>query len=439
MRRGSVIGDEPTNNGQYPDPSGEGGSQGEGGAGHRLNKKEIESLPIPERHSHVTFFGGAKLQGDAAPRGFGVRVTPNGTKAFVLDYRFQRKQYRITIGRFPDWSALRAVRRGRELRQQVDRGENPLKQLEPAPRVRTIGAMLDDFMAQHATKLRTRGEYHDTFERLVKPRLGSIGLYELRRSEIMALLGEIAARNGEAMADRTLSYFRSACNWWALRDDDFSPPFVRGMARTKPAQRARTRILTDDEIRAVWAAAAVLGTFGAFVRILLLTGQRRDEVAGMRWAEIASDGIWTIPAERYKTARDHFVPLSRAAIAIVQAQSRRNDTDLVFPSSVLKPLSGFSQARLKLAKITGPLPPWTLHDLRRTARSLMARASVTDGVAERVLGHVVPGVRGVYDRHSYAAEKCDALEKLAAMIARILDPTPSTIAVLSDRRASGAA
>ena len=129
------------------------------------------------------------------------------------------------------------------------------------------------------------------------------------------------------------------------RDDQFSAPVVRGMARIKPKERARTRVLSDDEIRIIWPALAEAGTFGALVKMLLLTAQRRDEVAQMSRNEIGEDGIWTIPAERYKTKKPNFVPLSKAALAVIEAQPKIDDCDYVFPSRVKTPFSGFGKSK----------------------------------------------------------------------------------------------
>ena len=149
--------------------------------------------------------------------------------------------------------------------------------------------------------------------------------------------------------------------------------------------------------------------------------------------EIGEDRIWTIPAERYKTKRPNHVPLSKAALDIIEAQPKINGCDYVFPSRANTPFCSFSKSKAALDKAVlqamqkrakngakvEALPNWTLHDLRRTAKTLMVRAGVRPDISERVLGHVIAGVEGTYDRHSYADEKRDALEKLAAMIERI--------------------
>jgi integrase len=183
--------------------------------------------------------------------------------------------------------------------------------------------------------------------------------------------------------------------------------------------------------------------------MLLLTAQRHSEVARMSHGEIDAEGIWTIPAERYKTKRPNYVPLSRAALALIERQPKFNDCQYVFPTRAKTPYSRSGKSKAKLDKAVFAvmkaqakkgakvelIPNWALHDLRRTAKTLMVRAGVRPDISERVLGHVIAGVEGTYDRHSYADEKRDALEKLAAMIERILEPVPSNVTTFDARRA----
>jgi len=420
----------------------------------KLNEEAIKRLPFPKKGNRVVYFAGATIQGAKAPRGFGVRVTAAGARAFVLNYRLRGREYRFTIGAWPDWSALKAVREARHLRQRVDRGENPLEDRASSSTAVTVATILDDFLARHVRNrnqpLRSADEYESAFNRLVKPRLGKLGIHEVRRSHIIKMLDEIEDANGPVMADRTLAYIRKAFNWYATRDDQFSSPIVRGMARVKPKERARTRVLSDEEIRSIWPVLGQLGTYGAFVRMLLLTAQRHGEVACMSHKEIGADGVWTIPAERYKTKRPNFVTLSKAALAIIKSQPKIDDCVYVFPTRAKTPFtrSGKSKAKLDKAVIAAlkreakrgasvePIPNWTLHDLRRTAKTLMVRAGVRPDISERVLGHVIAGVEGTYDRHSYADEKRDALEKLAAIVERIVNPLPSNVAALDEYRAN---
>jgi integrase len=419
----------------------------------RLSEETIRGLPIPSAGNRITYFAGATIQGAKAPRGFGVRVTAAGAHAFILNYRIRGREYRFTIGAWPDWSALKAVREARDLRQRVDRGENPLEDRTSPPTAVRVSTVLNDFMVRHVRNknqpLRSADEYESAFNRLVKPRIGNLGILEVRRSHIIKMLDEIEDKNGPVMADRTLAYLRKAFNWYAARDDQFSVPVVRGMARVKPKERARDRVLSDEEIRAIWPVLGTMGTYGPFIRTLLLTAQRHGEVAGMSHREIGTDGVWAIPAERYKTKRQNFVPLSQAALTIIKTQQKLGDCDYVFPTKAKTPYtrSGKNKGKLDKAVLAAmvkearnastvePIPNWTLHDLRRTAKTLMIRAGVRPDISERVLGHVIAGVEGTYDRYSYAGEKRDALEKLAAMIDRILNPLPSNVETLGDHRA----
>ena len=421
----------------------------------KLSEETVKRLPVPDAGNRVTYFAGAVIQGAKTPRGFGVRVTAGGARAFVLNYRLRGREYRFTIGAWPDWSVLKAVREARNLRQRVDRGENPLEDRAPPPAIKAVSTVLDGFITRYVRNkekpLRSADIIESAFNRLVKPRIGKVGVYELRRSHIAEMTDWIADEAGPVMADKCRAYTRKALSWYAERDDQFNltAAFVRVEPRANQKERARTRVLSDDEIRIIWPVLDQAGTFGAMVKMLLLTAQRRDEVAHMSRNEIGNDEIWTIPADRYKTKRPNHVPLSKAALALIEAQPRIDGCELVFPSRSKTPYSGFAKSKAKLDKAvlrvmkshakTGtkvePLPNWTLHDLRRTAKTLMVRAGVRPDISERVLGHVIAGVEGTYDRHSYADEKRDALEKLAATIERILNPIPSNIAALDEHRA----
>jgi integrase len=410
-----------------------------------LNEATVKTLPIPETGNRVHYFAGAVLQGQAVPRGFGVRVTAAGAKSFVINYRLAGREQRYTIGRYPDWSALRAVREARTLRQRIDRGENPVDDRMPPPpaaKPKTVADVLDEFLKRYvqapARPLRSVKEYERALRRQVIPAIGKLGIYDVRRSQIVEMLDKIEDEHGPVQADRTLAYFRKALNWYAARDDRFVPAIVPGMARTRGSERARSRVLSDDEIRLFWPLLEKAGIWGACAKVLLLTGQRRGEVGAMRRNEIDKDGVWVIPTEKYKTRRSHVVPLSRTAFDIIEAQS--NHYDHVFASRKETRFSAWAKPKIKFDRAVAaandgnPVQNWTLHDLRRTAKTLMARAGVRPDISERVLGHVIAGVEGVYDRHSYLDEKREALEKLAAMVERILSPAPADVVPLDGRR-----
>src|ERR1700730_10285090 len=419
-----------------------------------LSEETIKRLRAPAKGNSITYFAGSTIQGAKVPRGFGVRVTASGARAFILNYRLRGREHRFTIGAWPDWSALKAVREARNLRQRVDRGEDPLTDRAPIPTTKSVSSVIDDFMTRHVRNkerpLRSADQIQSAFDRLVKPRIGKVGVYELRRSHVAEMLDKVENEAGPVKADRVRAYLRKALSWYAERDDEFNlnAAFVRVGARANPKERARTRVLSDDELRVIWPLLSEAGTFGALVKTLLLTAQRRDEVANVTWTEIGPDGIWTIPPERYKTKRPNHVPLSNTARTIIEAQLKIGGCDYIFPSRTKTPFSGFGKSKARLDKAVllymqkrakkgaevEPLPNWTLHDLRRTAKTLMARAGVRPDISERVLGHVIAGVEGTYDRHSYADETRDRLENRAAVIERILNPLPN-IERISEQRA----
>lgn len=401
----------------------------------QINEQVVKALPTPESGNKVHYFPDAILQGKRAPAGFGVRITSKGVRAFVLNYRIRGQEFRYTIGRYPTWSVLAAVNEARELRKRIERGENPLdsrSQLPPVPSADTFSAVIDNFITRHIDKqgLRSRGEYVRVLDRYVRPRLGSKSIYEIRRSDVTKMLDAVESENGASMADHVLARVRTVFNWQATRDDRFLSPIVPGMARTKPEDRARQRVLTDTELRAVWKAAETsVGPYGHMLQFILLTAARLREAANMHRDEVTGDD-WLIPAVRHKSKKDFLLPLSKHAREIL---AKRPRDGFVFPSArPAVPLSGFSKLKPKfdeyvlalLRKLDAkarPLPRWTTHDLRRTARSLMSRAGVPPDHSERALGHVLPGVRGVYDRHEYRDEKRKAFEALAAEIQKIVN------------------
>jgi integrase len=193
---------------------------------------------------------------------------------------------------------------------------------------------------------------------------------------------------------------------------------------------ARTRKLTDNEIRVLWKLAAANGTFGALVRPLLLTGQRREKVVTMRWQDIAN-GVWTIPAEAREKGNAVELVLPELALDILRAQPRFGDNPYVLAGRGNGHITGYSKGKRaldeKLAAELPDMPQWQLHDLRRTARSLMPRAGVPREQGERVLGHALEGVEGVYDVREYREEKAEALRRLAARIDDIVHPRPATV------------
>jgi integrase len=276
---------------------------------------------------------------------------------------------------------------------------------------------------KHETKrgLRSATHYRWCLERWVFPELGTLEIRFLKRSNIVHLVDEVGRQSGPAMAREVFSVLRRVLNWYAARDDDFKSPIEPGMAREVVARaRPRDRILDDNELRALWRATDGHGwPFGALVRFLLLTGARRSEAQRMRWTELNIEtGDWVLPASRNKVCHALVRPLSCVALAILNGRPRLGE--YVFTRTGSFPIGNLSRCKRLLDEASG-VSGWTLHDVRRTARSLMSRVGVPERHAEECLGHVQPGVSATYDRHTYYDEKRCAYERLAAEIGRIVN------------------
>jgi integrase len=370
---------------------------------------------------------------DPELRGHYVRVQPSGAKSFVAVTRTpDGKQVWTTIGSCDRLNIAQAREQARSVIERVRAGL-PAVEAKGA----TFATVADNWIKRHVERngVRTRYEIRRLLDRHILPAWRDREFAAIRRSDIAALLDKVEDDHGARQADYCLTIVRSIMNWYAVRNDDYNPPIVRGMRRQSPHAQARARILTDDELRAIWRAAEESGVFGAFIRIALLTAQRRGKVLGMRWADISDDGEWTIPKAPREKKTAGVLVLPEAALAIIRGLPQMGDNAYVFAGRGDGPINGLSKCKARLDRLLpAGTPAWTVHDLRRTARSLMSRAGVRPDVAERLLGHALVGIEGVYDRHSYKDEKADALERLAALIDVIANPRENVTPIERRRR-----
>jgi hypothetical protein len=251
-----------------------------------ISEKIVEKLPTPAKGNKLHYFSGAKLQGKEAPGGFAVRVTAAGSKSFVWFHRVDGTGHLETLGPWEPKAGglstygaiVKCIERRKAIAKGIDKKGNDVdprpertRNLQDAnkPAAGNVSGLLDSYIARYlkAGKLRSAGMIEAQLERLVKPQIGKVGIYDLKRSHISRMLDNITegkardkkgnlVKGGARMADLVLAYVRKAFNWYEVNghDDDFTSPVVRGMARLKPSERERERILSDDEIRDVWAA-----------------------------------------------------------------------------------------------------------------------------------------------------------------------------------------
>jgi integrase len=331
------------------------------------------------------------------------------------------KQKWVRIGSTAEMPIASAREIARTVIRRIEAGLVPF---EPPPvQPASVQAVVEAWLTRHVEKHRLRSgkELRRICEKYILPVWGARNLTDIRRRDVGELLDHIEDRHGASVAESVLKVVRAVMFWYRdERDEDYAPPsFTKRMRRIPPQDRKRSRVLTDEELRAVWGAAEVGGAFGRFVQLLLLTAQRRTKVARhMRWSDVdLATGVWTIPRqEREKGAPERLV-LPEVALEIIRSCPRFLGGEYVFHRGL-----NFARAKMAFDKACG-VRNWRLHDLRRSARSLMSRAGVLPHVAERVLGHVVSGVAGIYDKYSYDSETAEALRRLAALIQQIIDPS----------------
>jgi integrase len=375
---------------------------------------------------------------DLHARGLYVIVEPSGFKSFAVRFRFDGKPKKLSLGNISLSAARKAATHAYD---EVAQGRDPTAAKKEARAERktveanTFAAVAEKYFTIECGlrrdgealtfngKLRSAARRLTDLQRLVVPTLGRKPVSQIRRSEIVALLDRIEIENGPTMADLVLRFLSRIFSWHAARDDDFRSPIVRGMARSKPKERERQRILTDEEIRKIWNATAA-GPFPAFVKFLLLTGARRNEALGLTWSEVR-DGVWELPPSRNKTKQPLARPLSATALALIKSHWRDGNQRVFATSASAKQKARFDRQ-------TGT-SGWTFHDCRRTARSLMSRAGVDSDHAERCLGHVIGGIRGVYDQHKYLPQMKRAYDEMATLLQRIANPPKGNVTSLRRR------
>jgi integrase len=400
----------------------------------RLSDTTVAAASCPAGRRDVLIF-------DAALRGFGVRITAGGARVFLYQYRVGAKVRRQRLGEWPGLTTPQARRLAETLRGTVNAGGDPVAarrtereatmareegvRQQRAANALTVAVVVEQWRTTHlATR---RPSYQASASARLRTALAShldAPAATLTRALALEAVDKALRDAGPIAANRVRAYARACFGWAHARGMLPGNPFA---AVPKPAQeRSRDRVLGDAELARIWQASERLGSpWQAIVRLLILTGQRRSEVAGMRWAEVAlepaAQALWAMPGARTKNGHSHDVPLSAPAVAIVAAAPYFKGCPLALSDGRPNPPSGFGKAKARLdALLVPPLPAWTLHDLRRTVATGLQRHGVRLEVTEAVLNHVSGsrgGIVGVYQRHAWAAEKRAALDAWAVHVA----------------------
>jgi integrase len=381
---------------------------------------------------------------DAIVPGLVLRVNSGGAKVWHVRYYVKGIDKHGKRGNFPRTHRLKRfpilkVKEAREAARAFLGDPQKALAKSDAGSFKEVAA---NFIKRHVDhkKLRSKKEIERCLNKYVYPRWGDRPFADLTRTDVNVLLDEIVDKHGPVQADMVLGIISSICTWYQSRNESYVSPIVKRMRRSNPVERRRTRILDDDEIRVFWEVASECRSFGALVKVLLLTGQRLRKVAHLRWDDISADGIWTVRTEPREKGNPGSLRLPPIALGIINAQPRLAGNPYVFVARNGGPMNSFTERKQDIdRKLKARIPtmkPWVLHDLRRSARSLMSRRElgVLPHIAEQVLGHKIPGVEGIYDRHGYDEDKTDALNKLATLIARIVNPPQDNVVAMTGRR-----
>jgi integrase len=416
-----------------------------------LKVKALKPAPAGKRYDLM----------DAIVPGLGVRVTDKGQRTFVLVTRYPGSfsPTRRALGEYGKIGLEEARQKARHWHELISKGVDPAKeadrqrQAEAVKRENTFEAVAEEFLKRHVKGQRRGADVERDMRRELFPVWGTKPVTEISRRDVVQLVESIADRGATYQAHNVLGHVRTFFNWAINRG-------IYGLEtspcdRLKPAtligeREPRQRVLSDAEIAALWRVAGGLAPdnqmlefypFGPLYRLLLLTGQRKSEVAGARWREIDLEKrLWTVPAERFKSNASHLVPLSDSAMDLLRALPRFSAGDYLFSSSRgMKPVAGFAGAKerldAKMAEALGAAPdPFVVHDLRRTVRTHLSALRVAEPVAELVIGHARKGLARVYDQHRYLDEMREALDAWASRLRSIVDPPAANVVALTARR-----
>jgi integrase len=370
-------------------------------------------------------------------------VQPSGAKSWAYRYRspLDGKPRKLTIGPYPAFDLNEARDAAHDARKMAQRGVDPVeasKETKARARDRSnlIADLLDDYLKKYEAehKASSTAEVRRLFEKWVRPAIGTKRAQDVQRRDIDGILSGMVRHGAPVSANRLLAALKPFFAWVRIEGDPL--PVLPTAGIDKPASEEghdRDRVLTDSEIRWLWAATDDDTAFSASVRLMLLTGQRRGEVSGMTSAELTLDGAepaWLLPAARTKNGRENLVPLAEAAVAAIRRPHHFGRSKLVLTSTTGTELSGWSKSKAALdARImaiateeTGRPPniePWVLHDLRRTCATGIARLGEPVHVIEAVLNHktgAITKIAGIYNRWSYAEEKRRALTAWATFV-----------------------
>lgn len=403
---------------------------------------------------------------DETARGLALSVTDHGHKSFVMIARYppSKNPTKRALGDYPTLTLEAAREKATAWRSLIKRGVDPKEEelrsladearrraLEANKRENTFAAAAEIYIQRNLKKQRRGKDSEREIRKELISRWGERPLDEIRRADVIAMVDEIVDRGASEVARHALGHAKTMFKSFVGRELlEHSPAVLVEAKDLIGPKRPRQRVLTDEELFAVWRASGRLGyPYGPLFRLLMLTATRKNEVAGARWREIDLETqLWTIPPERFKSDSTHLVPLTDEAVSILKTLPRWNNGEAAFSNTFGRvAVAHFSKAKTRLdrqmlrtlravARRQGKDPskvqfdPFVIHDIRRTVRTRLSSLRIRDEVAEMVIGHGRKGIQRVYDQHKYVDEMREALQSWASMLKSICEPAPTNVVQL---------
>jgi integrase len=384
---------------------------------------------------HLTAAGLARIRPPAAGQvdhfdagypGLALRVSYGGSRSWVYFYRWQGKQKRLTLGQWPALELGKARDAWRDAREKLAAGQEPIT--ADAVAADDFASVTAEWLKRDQADNRSYDEVKRILHREVLPTWGHRPIADIGRRQILELIDAIADRGAVTLARRCHAHLHRLFRWSVGRGIIAANPMAD---LPKPgAEVRRSRVLTDGELVSVWCAAQQIGwPMGSAVQLLILTAARRKEIGALRWSEFNRTRTEIrLEGERTKNGEPHTIPLAASAQAVINGLPRLADSAFVFTTTGVTPISGWGRTKAKLDHLMAaqrgrPVPPWRVHDLRRTTATGMERLGVRLQVVEALLGHVAgsrAGVVGIYQRHAYETEKREAAEQWAKHVASLV-------------------
>lgn len=353
--------------------------------------------------------------------GLALRLGYGGKRSWVYFYRINGRLRRMSLGIYPALSLADAREAWRNARNDVQAGREPTRPRDPTDADSTFEKALENWLKRDQANNRTKGAVKRLIDKDATPAWRHRHVADIGRADVLDVIDKVVDRGSPITARRLHAHLHRFFTWHTGRGKIPLNP----MAHLPKAgsETRRDRVLSDDELAAIWNGAGELGwPFGDAIRLLILTGARREEIGSLRWSEIVSEVI-SLKGERTKNGEPHSVPLSTAATVVIQGIPHIADSDRVFTTNGKTSISGWSRAKRQIDELSG-VADWRIHDLRRTVATGLQKLGVNLQTIEAVLGHTSgsrSGVVGVYQRHSFDAEKRAALDAWGAHVMSLIE------------------